>query len=237
MKLLHNRRSAFGNRNPVAPTRCTPNRQARAMRPWHPRRGHPPLWGYLSQREGSTPRCWHCLGAPGGPGTLPRCVSSAPQNPHKSGSAEWFPTESPRTKLLSGRSRVRVAVGAPSGVSVVSPPACGNAGREGTGMTQAPPASFKIPTKSPQPARGKAARPAPGRVLATGTGRAATRGGGEVIELEHGITVYPAREEPGRWRQSGTRTASGSSARRPARRSCPPGWRRSPSGWRTARRT
>ena len=67
-------------------------------------------------------------------------------------------------------------------------------------MTQAPPASFKIPTKSPQPARGKAARPAPGRVLATGTGRAATRGGGEVIELEHGITVYPAREEPGRWR-------------------------------------
>ena len=67
-------------------------------------------------------------------------------------------------------------------------------------MTQAPPAVFKIPTKSPQPARGKAARPAPGRVIVTGTGRAATRGGGEVIELEHGITVYPAREEPGRWR-------------------------------------
>jgi len=70
-------------------------------------------------------------------------------------------------------------------------------------MTQAPPAGFKIPTKSPQPAR-KAARPAgrraPGRVLVTGTGRAATRGGGEVIELEYGITVYPAREEPGRWR-------------------------------------
>jgi integrase len=70
-------------------------------------------------------------------------------------------------------------------------------------MTQAPPAGFKIPTKSPQPAR-KAARPAgrraPGRVLVTGTGRAATRGGGEVIELEHGITVYPARAEPGRWR-------------------------------------
>jgi integrase len=70
-------------------------------------------------------------------------------------------------------------------------------------MTQAPPAGFKIPTKSPQPAR-KAARSAgrraPGRVLVTGTGRAATRGGGEVIELECGITVYPAREEPGRWR-------------------------------------
>ena len=70
-------------------------------------------------------------------------------------------------------------------------------------MTQAPPAVFKIPTKSPQPAR-KAARPAgrraPGRVLVTGTGRAATRGGGEVIELEYGITVYPARAEPGRWR-------------------------------------
>ena len=76
-------------------------------------------------------------------------------------------------------------------------------------MAQSGPAVFKIPTKSPQPARGKAARPArrakaarpaPGRVLANGTGRAATRGGGEVIELEYGITVYPAREEFGRWR-------------------------------------
>jgi integrase len=76
-------------------------------------------------------------------------------------------------------------------------------------MTQAAPVIFKIPTKSPQPARSRAARPAgrpkagrpaPGRVLASGTGRAATRGGGEVIELEYGITVYPARGEPGRWR-------------------------------------
>ena len=75
-------------------------------------------------------------------------------------------------------------------------------------MTQAPAAIFKIPTESPQPARkaarparrAKAGRPAPGRVLANGTGRAATRGGGEVIELDYGITVYPAREEKGRWR-------------------------------------
>jgi hypothetical protein len=37
-------------------------------------------------------------------------------------------------------------------------------------------------------------------MLASGTGRAATRGGGPVIELECGITVYPAREEHGRWR-------------------------------------
>jgi hypothetical protein len=75
-------------------------------------------------------------------------------------------------------------------------------------MTQAPAAVFKIPTESPQP--GKAAKPsgrakkAPhaGRspVLASGNGRAATRGGGEVIELECGITVYPARSEGGRWR-------------------------------------
>ncbi len=34
----------------------------------------------------------------------------------------------------------------------------------------------------------------------SGNGRAATRGGGEVIELECGITVYPARAEGGRWR-------------------------------------
>jgi hypothetical protein len=76
-------------------------------------------------------------------------------------------------------------------------------------MTQVPSAIFKIPTKSPQPARGKAgrpagrakaSRPAPGRVVAKGTGRAATRGGGEVIELEYGVAVYPAREEHGRWR-------------------------------------
>jgi len=76
-------------------------------------------------------------------------------------------------------------------------------------MTQAAPAIFKIPTKSPQPARGKpgrpsgrakAGRPAPGRVVANGTGRLATLGGGEVIELEYGIIVYPAREEHGRWR-------------------------------------
>ncbi len=77
-------------------------------------------------------------------------------------------------------------------------------------MAQEAPARTKIPTKSPQPARGGAARPSAGRakagrtirgrVLASGTGRAATRGGGPVIELECGITVYPAREEQGRWR-------------------------------------
>ena len=69
-------------------------------------------------------------------------------------------------------------------------------------MTQEAPARTKIPTKSPQPARGKAARPvvrakagrtARCRVLMTGTGRAAARSGGEVLELECGITVYPAR--------------------------------------------
>ncbi len=77
-------------------------------------------------------------------------------------------------------------------------------------MTQAAPAIFKIPTESPQLAPGKAAKPpriskkAPGAgrspVLASGNGRAATRGDGEVIELECGITVYPARSEGGRWR-------------------------------------
>ena len=48
--------------------------------------------------------------------------------------------------------------------------------------------------------RAKAGRTARGRVLESGPGRAATRGGGPVIELECGITVYPAREEQGRWR-------------------------------------
>ena len=77
-------------------------------------------------------------------------------------------------------------------------------------MTQAAPAQTKIPTESPQPSRKRAApaagrpkktsSPARARVLAGSTGRAATRGGGEVIELECGITVYPARSEGGWWR-------------------------------------
>jgi len=73
-------------------------------------------------------------------------------------------------------------------------------------MAQEAPARTKIPTKSPQPARGRAARQAkasrtaPGRMLAGGTGRAATRGGGPVIEAGVRDHVYPAREEQGRWR-------------------------------------
>jgi hypothetical protein len=74
-------------------------------------------------------------------------------------------------------------------------------------MTQAAAAVFKIPTKSPQPARRarrgaatpKAAGVAAGRVAGAGT-RAATRGGGEVLELDLGITVYPPKDEGSRWR-------------------------------------
>jgi integrase len=67
----------------------------------------------------------------------------------------------------------------------------------------------KIPAEFPQPGgggtgragnRGKNSGPARPRVLATGTGRDSSRGDGEVIELECGITVYPARSEGGRWR-------------------------------------
>ena len=75
-------------------------------------------------------------------------------------------------------------------------------------MTQAAPAVVKIPTKSPQrPAASPRAtgRAWPGAGTRPGSrerdrARAATRGGGEVIELEYGITVYPARDEHGRWR-------------------------------------
>jgi len=67
-------------------------------------------------------------------------------------------------------------------------------------MTQAAHPLIKIPTKSLQPGRSKAVRPAAEKIFGGGAERAATRGGGEVIELEHGITVYPAREERGRWR-------------------------------------
>jgi len=73
-------------------------------------------------------------------------------------------------------------------------------------MTQAAPARTKIPTTGPKRARPawrrarKAAAPARTAVVAIGTGRESTRGGGEVIELECGITVCPARSEGGRWR-------------------------------------
>ena len=75
-------------------------------------------------------------------------------------------------------------------------------------MAHAAPVRTKIPTKIPQPARAGASRPvrpkargaARSRVLAGGAGRPATRGDGPVIELEYGITVYPAREGQDRWR-------------------------------------
>ena len=76
-------------------------------------------------------------------------------------------------------------------------------------MVHAAPARTEIPTKIPQPARAGAFRPArrkarrAGRspVLVGGAGRPATRGDGDlVIELEYGITVYPAREGQDRWR-------------------------------------
>ena len=76
-------------------------------------------------------------------------------------------------------------------------------------MAYPAPARTKIPTKIPQPARAGPARPARPKarraarspVFAGGTGRPAARGDGDpVIELEYGITVYPAREGRDRWR-------------------------------------
>jgi hypothetical protein len=73
-------------------------------------------------------------------------------------------------------------------------------------MAQEVSARTKIPTKSPQPARGRAAgqakcsRTASGRMLASGTGRAATPGRRPGDRVGMRITVYPAREEQGRWR-------------------------------------
>ena len=94
----------------------------------------------------------------------------------------------------------------------VSSPTCKKRRKREVEMTQAPAAIFKIATESPQPPRGKdsrarkaaAAQPmqanrAAGWVVGTET-RAATRGDGEVIELDHGITVYPPRQAGGRWR-------------------------------------
>jgi integrase len=76
------------------------------------------------------------------------------------------------------------------------------------------PSQSKIPTKIPQPARAGANRPTspaggaprsrraaqPG-VQLRGNARAANRRDGRVVvEVEGGVTVYPAREQGGRWR-------------------------------------
>ena len=114
-------------------------------------------------------------------------------------------------------------------------------------MAHAAPVRTKIPAKIPQPAGAgaswpawpKARRAARSRVLASGAGRPATRGGGDpVIELEYGITVYPAREGRDRWRavwyENGKRRQCEAVF---PRSGWPPGWRPSPSGWPPARRT
>jgi hypothetical protein len=100
-------------------------------------------------------------------------------------------------------------------------------------MTQAPAAIFKDPRRIPTTdasqyceALGTAEEglrrgPEP-RSDGGGTGRAVTRGGGEVIELERGITVYPARSEGGLWRAVWQEAGGRGSARRPPRRSWPP---------------
>jgi len=82
-------------------------------------------------------------------------------------------------------------------------------------MAQALAAIVKIPTTIPQPVPDRPAKtpvavpatrakktsgPRRGPVFASGSGRAARWGGGEVIELECGVTIYPARPDGGRWR-------------------------------------
>ena len=77
-------------------------------------------------------------------------------------------------------------------------------------MAHVAPARAKIPTENPQPSRPGATRPvartrsartSPRPAVLSGTGRAATRSSGRVVvELECGVTVYPARREGDRWR-------------------------------------
>jgi hypothetical protein len=105
-------------------------------------------------------------------------------------------------------------------------------------MTQAAAAIFQIPTVPPQPSRAKSSRAVAAKPRAaslnvipiTGVStRAATRGDGEVIELDYGITVYPPREAGDRWRavwhENGKRKQCGRSRKR-----------RSPGSWKRVRR-
>ena len=77
-------------------------------------------------------------------------------------------------------------------------------------MGQSAPVRAMIPTENPQPSRAGVTRPMAtatrprrtgGPVFTAGAGRAATRGDGRVVvEVEGGITVYPARRAGDRWR-------------------------------------
>ena len=82
--------------------------------------------------------------------------------------------------------------------------ACSSSGQTGLGV-QAPPTSgaAAVSASPGQAGAGAGAMPpaaAGSGMTQSGAGRAARRGSGPVIELECGITVYPAREENGRWR-------------------------------------
>ena len=111
----------------------------------------------------------------------------------------------------------------------------------GAGSARADQDPHKIPTTGAQ--RGRTARRAgEGRPHGTRQGpreRDRTRGhpgrrpGDRAGVRDHGVPG-PSRSRAAGGR-SGTRTASGSSARRHPRRSWPPRWRRSPSGWKPTR--
>ena len=99
-------------------------------------------------------------------------------------------------------------------------------------MTQAPAAVFKIPTKSPQPPRGKALaaparRPPRSRMQPAGSAVASRpapppAATGKSSSWSYGITVYPPRQEGGRWRavwhEDGERQQCESVSRGQARR-------------------
>jgi hypothetical protein len=114
-------------------------------------------------------------------------------------------------------------------------------------MTQATTAIVKIPTESPQPAPDRAAKPSErakktagasrSPVLASGNGRAATRGGGEVIELECGITGYPAQSIGDRWRAVWYESDERQQCEAVTEEKLAVKLERSRSGWKPTRRT
>jgi hypothetical protein len=143
-----------------------------------------------------------------------------------SGVPRWIPVDW-QSLLVSGRSAVRIRSPAPIRLlaSALLPAERRKRGRK---MTQASAAIVKIPTESPQPARGKTSR---ARKTAAAQPRAASRVAGIETRAATGATgkssswtsgspsTRPGRTAAGGGR-SGTRTASGSSASQSRRRSC-----------------
>ena len=129
-----------------------------------------------SARYRATSRDTQPLRHPVGPGYLPLAPALGDDSGDDKTRLRHPPTVPPRVFLCPETRHSHVlkldTIAGATQTSVISPLTCDSAGSEGIFVAQEAPARSKIPTKSPQPARGggarqaKSSRTAPGRMLA-----------------------------------------------------------------------